>query len=368
MPALTASRRTPGGRRRRIRRGFRGLEFQLHRASDPAGPDAAMAGGDRRADPRAAARRVLEIGVGSGLLLSQLAPDCEEYWATDFSAPTIETLQDRRGRAARVGAAGAVAGAAGRRGRRVAGRAISTRSCSTRWCSTSRTRGICSTCSPRCCGCWPPGGAVFVGDVRNLALLREFDRRGGSWPGRMRRSPRRWCGSGCAGRCSAERELLLAPEFFAALPERFPRSAAVEVQLKRMRGGQRAQRLPLRGGVAQGAGGGAVAGGAPVRPWDRVRGAGRVGSICGAERPEAAAGQRDSACRAGRRGGRRRGRWTRPPTSAGSRSGRCPPARPPRRCRRRTCAAVGTEFGYTVAVTWSPTRAGWTPCSPCRHR
>ncbi|WP_156766162.1 AMP-binding protein, partial [Mycobacterium sp. E342] len=33
-------------------------------------------------------QRVLEIGVGSGLLLAQLAPDCLEYWGTDFSAAT----------------------------------------------------------------------------------------------------------------------------------------------------------------------------------------------------------------------------------------------------------------------------------------
>jgi amino acid adenylation domain-containing protein len=38
-------------------------------------------------------RRVLEIGVGSGLVLAQVAPDCVEYWGTDFSAPTIQTLQ-----------------------------------------------------------------------------------------------------------------------------------------------------------------------------------------------------------------------------------------------------------------------------------
>src|ERR1700752_4736 len=38
-------------------------------------------------------RRVLEIGAGSGLVLSQIAPVCDEYWGTDFSEPTIQTLQ-----------------------------------------------------------------------------------------------------------------------------------------------------------------------------------------------------------------------------------------------------------------------------------
>ncbi|MGW1723523.1 non-ribosomal peptide synthase/polyketide synthase [Streptomyces sp. NPDC002306] len=37
-------------------------------------------------------RRVLEIGVGSGLLLSRLAPETEAYWATDFAAPVIRKL------------------------------------------------------------------------------------------------------------------------------------------------------------------------------------------------------------------------------------------------------------------------------------
>ncbi|MCQ0024261.1 amino acid adenylation domain-containing protein [Streptomyces somaliensis DSM 40738] len=38
-------------------------------------------------------RRVLEIGVGTGLLLSRLAPQCEEYWGTDFSASVIDALR-----------------------------------------------------------------------------------------------------------------------------------------------------------------------------------------------------------------------------------------------------------------------------------
>ncbi|MEW1601535.1 amino acid adenylation domain-containing protein, partial [Streptomyces sp. NPDC093808] len=39
--------------------------------------------------------RLLEIGVGAGLLLSRLAGDTEAYWATDFSAAVIDTLRDR---------------------------------------------------------------------------------------------------------------------------------------------------------------------------------------------------------------------------------------------------------------------------------
>ncbi|WP_035274053.1 class I SAM-dependent methyltransferase, partial [Actinoalloteichus caeruleus] len=37
-------------------------------------------------------RRILEVGVGTGLLLSRLAPDCDEYWGTDFSGAVIERL------------------------------------------------------------------------------------------------------------------------------------------------------------------------------------------------------------------------------------------------------------------------------------
>ena len=37
-------------------------------------------------------RRVLEIGVGSGLVLSQIAPQCEHYVGTDMSAVVIDNL------------------------------------------------------------------------------------------------------------------------------------------------------------------------------------------------------------------------------------------------------------------------------------
>ncbi len=38
-------------------------------------------------------KRVLEIGCGTGLLLFQIAPHCQEYWGTDFSAVSLESIQ-----------------------------------------------------------------------------------------------------------------------------------------------------------------------------------------------------------------------------------------------------------------------------------
>ncbi|HEY2663894.1 MAG TPA: amino acid adenylation domain-containing protein, partial [Candidatus Binataceae bacterium] len=40
-----------------------------------------------------APRRVLEIGCGTGLLLSRVAPHCESYHALDFSAQALESIQ-----------------------------------------------------------------------------------------------------------------------------------------------------------------------------------------------------------------------------------------------------------------------------------
>ena len=57
-------------------------------------------------------RRVLEIGVGSGLLLAHVAPACVEYWGTDFSREGDSGLAGGGGCAA-VEGSGAVAGAAG---------------------------------------------------------------------------------------------------------------------------------------------------------------------------------------------------------------------------------------------------------------
>ncbi|MFJ6185357.1 amino acid adenylation domain-containing protein [Streptomyces sp. NPDC092295] len=40
-------------------------------------------------------RHVLEIGVGSGLILSEVAPGCASYWGTDLSPTAVATLRER---------------------------------------------------------------------------------------------------------------------------------------------------------------------------------------------------------------------------------------------------------------------------------
>ncbi|WP_194813356.1 non-ribosomal peptide synthetase [Nocardia sp. XZ_19_385] len=176
-------------------------------------------------------QRVLEIGVGSGLLMSQLAPDCAEYWATDFSAATIGTLQRQ------VNELGAEFAD------RVVLRAqpaddidglpesyfdtVVVNSVIQYFPSQAYLR----TVLERVAGLLAPGGAVFVGDVRNFALLEEFatavqiSRNGGDDPAavvdRVRRD------------IAAEQELLLAPEYFSVLCGATAGFDAVDIRLKR---------------------------------------------------------------------------------------------------------------------------------------
>ncbi|MGW0890728.1 amino acid adenylation domain-containing protein [Saccharopolyspora sp. NPDC002578] len=40
-------------------------------------------------------RHLLEVGVGEGLLLTELAPECDDYWATDISAAALDLVARR---------------------------------------------------------------------------------------------------------------------------------------------------------------------------------------------------------------------------------------------------------------------------------
>ena len=102
----------------------------------------------------------------------------------------------------------------------------------------------------RAVGCWPRAARVFVGDVRNLALLARSTPRCSS----HRRRPRltvEQLRESVARALAREKELLVDPDFFAALREHPPRIGAVDVQLKRGRSDNELTRYPLRRGAAR---------------------------------------------------------------------------------------------------------------------
>ncbi|WP_191500039.1 class I SAM-dependent methyltransferase, partial [Mycobacterium simulans] len=176
-------------------------------------------------------KRVLEMGVGSGLLLAELAPHCEQYWGTDLSAVTISRLQTQVGAqswADRVHLAAQPADAVD--GLPTGYFDVVVLNSVIQYFPSA---GYLLDVIERVLGLLAPGGAIFIGDVRNLSLLSVFStavvcaNADGEEPaGLLRERVRR--------ELLAEQELLIAPEFFTMLPQLFAEIGAVDIQLKRM--------------------------------------------------------------------------------------------------------------------------------------
>ena len=164
-------------------------------------------------------RRVLEIGVGTGLLLSRLAPGREEYWGTDFAAPVIAKLRADLGPGSPVRlscqAAHDTTGLpAGHFDTIVVNSVV----------QYFPSAGYLADVIAAAMDLLVPGGALFVGDVRDLRSVRCLHAairlgRGGDDDGTaaIDRAVR------------MEKELLLDPAFFTALGL----AARVEIRTKR---------------------------------------------------------------------------------------------------------------------------------------
>ncbi|TRV72173.1 amino acid adenylation domain-containing protein, partial [Streptomyces sp. 130] len=178
-------------------------------------------------------RRVLEIGVGTGLLLSRIAPHCESYWATDFSATAIDALTAQVAREERLAGRvvlqtrpahdtdGLPAGAFD---------TIVINSVVQYFPSADYLADVIR----KLMGLLAPGGALFVGDVRNLRLLRPFatavqlHRTGDDAdPAAVRRAVEQ--------AVRVEKELLVDPDFFTVLRAHGTDIGAVAVEVKRGR-------------------------------------------------------------------------------------------------------------------------------------
>jgi amino acid adenylation domain-containing protein/non-ribosomal peptide synthase protein (TIGR01720 family) len=178
-------------------------------------------------------RRVLEIGVGTGLVLSQLAAECEAYWGTDFSAPVIEALTshlDRNPQLAnrvvlRIQAASDTAGLPAGFFDTVILNSVVQYFPHSDYLLEVLTGVL---------GLLAPGGTVFVGDVRNLRLLPTLATAvqlhhtqnltdAPALRDAVEQALRR------------EKELLIDPEFFIELPQYITDIAGVDIQIKRSR-------------------------------------------------------------------------------------------------------------------------------------
>ncbi|MFJ7910150.1 non-ribosomal peptide synthase/polyketide synthase [Kitasatospora sp. NPDC096204] len=178
-------------------------------------------------------RRVLEVGVGTGLLLSQIAPQCETYWATDFSATAIDALAVQVARRPELA-------------ERVVLQTRPAHDTDGLPAGTFDTIVINSVVQyfpsaeyladviGKLTALLAPGGALFIGDVRNLRLLRplatavQLHRAGdGADLAAVRRAVEQ--------ALRVEKELLVDPDFFTALREQGTGIGAVAVEVKRGR-------------------------------------------------------------------------------------------------------------------------------------
>ncbi|WP_395105926.1 amino acid adenylation domain-containing protein [Actinomadura sp. SCN-SB] len=163
-------------------------------------------------------RRVLEIGVGTGLLLTRLAPGCEEYHGTDFSAPVIAKLEADLGPDTHVRLscrpAHDLSGLPEEHFDTVVVNSV---------VQYFPGPGYLADVIGKAMRLLAPGGALFIGDVRDLRSVRAFHAavqlgRGGEVDlAAVDRAVR------------MEKELLLDPAFFASLEG----PARVEARTKR---------------------------------------------------------------------------------------------------------------------------------------
>ncbi|MCF3102091.1 amino acid adenylation domain-containing protein [Streptomyces roseoverticillatus] len=174
-------------------------------------------------------RRVLEIGVGTGLLLGPVAPRCEEYWATDFSASAVEALR------AQVDDTPELTGRVTLRHQP----AHDFDGLPTGFFDTVIINSVVQYFPSarylvevlrKAAELVVPGGAVFVGDIRNLRLQRCFHtavQAHSPAPSTDAAHIRRAVEQNMA----RDKELLIDPEFFTALPRTIAGADGAELRV-----------------------------------------------------------------------------------------------------------------------------------------
>jgi amino acid adenylation domain-containing protein len=174
--------------------------------------------------------RVLELGVGTGLLLFRVAPHARAYTGTDLSARALATLGER------VRAAGGLPPVTLLRREAADFAGIESRAYDTAVlnsvCQYFPGAAYFANAVAGAVERLEDGGAFFIGDVRSRLTLEafrtavEFDAAGDAAPlAEVRQRARRIV--------HEEEELVADPDFFLALAEGIPRIGRVDVRVKR---------------------------------------------------------------------------------------------------------------------------------------
>ncbi|HEV7515064.1 MAG TPA: amino acid adenylation domain-containing protein, partial [Thermoanaerobaculia bacterium] len=176
--------------------------------------------------------RVLEIGCGTGLLLFRLAPGCSRYVGTDFSRQALGSVARAIGRGRGLPQvellerlADDFSGLAPGSFDTVVVNSVVQYFPSAEYLLRVLAGAVRAV---------RPGGAIFVGDVRSLPLLRAFHTAV-----ELHQAPPELAKAQLRHRIEKqllqEEELLLSPVFFAAVRRHLPQIGRVEVQVKRGR-------------------------------------------------------------------------------------------------------------------------------------
>ena len=177
------------------------------------------------------AKRVLEIGCGTGLLLFQIAPHCTQYWGTDFSPVSIEYIEQQLAtqplpqvkllQRMATDFGGIEANSFD---------AVILNSVVQYFPSVDYLLQVLE----QAIHAVAPGGFVFIGDVRNLPLLSAFHaavqlHQADNTVSREQLQQR------VQTAVFQETELAIAPAFFHALKQRLEKIDRIQVQLTRGR-------------------------------------------------------------------------------------------------------------------------------------
>ncbi|TRU26493.1 MAG: amino acid adenylation domain-containing protein [Microcystis aeruginosa Ma_SC_T_19800800_S464] len=176
-------------------------------------------------------QRVLEIGCGSGLLLFRVAKNCQEYWGADYSAATINNLEHLCGTIEGLGGkvkllhrtADDFTGIPQATFDRVVINSVVQYFPSVDYL-LQVIAGAVKTIADQ--------GKIFLGDIRSFSLLESYHAAVQLARAEANKTLEQWQKQ-VNQSVATEEELLIAPQFFIALKQRFPRISWVEIAPKR---------------------------------------------------------------------------------------------------------------------------------------